>query len=114
MKNNWFEVWCADYDSLIMTAVRNLKADLEAGYNPNGASIKRSREVITEFETRYANGLEKMKGLTRPLKSFSKNTIGKYFYKYDSTSGILSRREQIPGYTPTSDWERLPDPINAD
>jgi len=40
--------------------------------------------------------------------------IGKYFYKYDSTSGILCRREQIPGYTPTSDWERLPDPTNAD
>jgi len=64
MKNDWFEMWCNDYDCLIYTAVRNLKADLEAGYNPNGESIKRSREVITEFENRYMNGLEKMKGLT--------------------------------------------------
>lgn len=38
--------------------------------------------------------------------------IGKYFYNYDNISGRLRRREQIPGYTPTSDWEVVP--INAD
>lgn len=64
MKNSWFEMWCADYDSLIMTAMKNLKADLDAGYNPNGASIQRSRETITEFEKRYMNGLEKFKSMT--------------------------------------------------
>lgn len=60
-KMNWFAIWCEDYDSLINTAVRNLYADLEAGYNPNGESIRRSREVIAEFEKRYADGLEAMK-----------------------------------------------------
>lgn len=38
--------------------------------------------------------------------------IGKYFYDYDSISGRLRRREQTPGYTPTSDWEVVP--VNAD
>ena len=39
--------------------------------------------------------------------------IGKYFYEY-SVNGIFRRREQVPGYAPTSDWERLPDPVNVD
>lgn len=63
MNEKYFELWCADYESLIYTARKNLQADLDAGYNPNGASIQRSRDVITEFQTRYADGLEKMKGM---------------------------------------------------
>lgn len=38
--------------------------------------------------------------------------IGKYFYDYNSISGRLRRREQIPGYILTSEWETVP--INAD
>lgn len=30
--------------------------------------------------------------------------IGKYYYQCD-INGMIRRREQEPGYTPTSDWE---------
>lgn len=63
MKNDWFAIWCADYEGLIETAIRNLCADLAVGYNPYGESIKRSRAVVDEFKTRYADGLEKLKSL---------------------------------------------------
>lgn len=60
---NWFELWCADWESLIETARQNMADDLAVGYNPNGASIQRSRAVIEEFENRYTDGLEKLKTL---------------------------------------------------
>ena len=32
--------------------------------------------------------------------------IGAYFYEAN-INGIIRRREQVAGYTPTSDWERV-------
>lgn len=34
--------------------------------------------------------------------------IGEYFYQCN-INGMIRRREQCPGYTPTSDWERVGD-----
>ena len=73
MKNDWFAIWCADYEGLIETAIRNLCADLAVGYNPYGESVMRSRAVVDEFKTRYAEGLEK-------LKNFDEKQAGRWCY----------------------------------
>ena len=40
MKTNWFEMWFEDKQGIISTMIRNLSADIDAGYNPNGNSIR--------------------------------------------------------------------------
>lgn len=43
--------------------------------------------------------------LNKGLTSFH---IGAYYYEC-SIDGMIRRREQRPGYTPASDWERIGD-----
>ena len=35
--------------------------------------------------------------------------IGAYYYSVDTCNAWVRRREQRPGYTPSSDWERVCD-----
>lgn len=39
MKQDWFEMWFGDMESIIETMVRNMQSDLDAGYNPRGYCI---------------------------------------------------------------------------
>lgn len=58
--NNWIEIWCDDYTSLIDCAIRNMQSDLECGYDPNGFSIWQSKSAIAELRERYENGLNRI------------------------------------------------------
>ena len=49
-KGEWFEIWYEDKTSVIDTMVRNMTADLEAGYNYFGNSIKRQQTMINEYK----------------------------------------------------------------
>lgn len=46
----WFDIWFNDKQSMIETMRRNMQADLEAGYNPNGYAIYKQIVEIAEYE----------------------------------------------------------------
>lgn len=54
---NWFEIWFEDMQSLISTMVRNMQADLDAGYNPNGRSILTQRLAILDKQEKFEKRL---------------------------------------------------------
>lgn len=49
-KVDWFEMWRADRESLLDTMVRNMIADLDAGYDYFGNSIQRQLKDIADFK----------------------------------------------------------------
>lgn len=63
-KENWLELWFADKQSVIETMIRNMQADLDAGYNPRGGSISRQREEIDAYKAAFASKLEEFADMT--------------------------------------------------
>lgn len=61
---DWYEIWCADRESMIFTMVRNLASDLDAGYNYFGNCITRQREMIEAFQREYEETLDSFKMMT--------------------------------------------------
>ena len=51
---NWFDIWVADWQSMTETIRRNMQADLNAGYDPNGATIIKYRAQIVTRDEFYA------------------------------------------------------------
>lgn len=58
MRKNWFEIWFADKMSVIEIMIRNMQADLEAGYNPHGGSISRQRREIDAYKAAFDAKME--------------------------------------------------------
>ena len=48
-RNDWYELWRSDKDSIITTMVSNLHADLQAGYQPTGDSVGRQLATIADY-----------------------------------------------------------------
>ena len=46
----WFEMWFDDKQGMISTMMRNMAADLEAGYDPMGHCIRKQRVDIEEYQ----------------------------------------------------------------
>ena len=61
---DWFEIWFADRQSMIETMIRNMVADIEAGYNPAGACIMRQNSAITEFKAQFDRDVEHLREMT--------------------------------------------------
>lgn len=61
---DWFEMYVDDKRSMLNTMVRNLAADLDAGYDWFGASSVRQRERIDEYKAEYDGALERFKGMS--------------------------------------------------
>ena len=57
----WFDMWKADKNSMIETMVNNLKADLDAGYNPNGECIRKQVKELAEYQQKFSEELEAFK-----------------------------------------------------
>lgn len=53
MAENWLELWFEDKNSILETMRRNLCADLEAGYNPNGNNIRNQKMEMEHFSLRF-------------------------------------------------------------
>lgn len=49
----WQELYVADKESIIETMVRNMQADLAAGYNPKGRCILNQIEAIAAYRAEY-------------------------------------------------------------
>lgn len=60
----WFEVWFSDMESLLETMIRNMVADIEAGYNPAGACIMRQNAEITAFKARFDAQVDQFKTMS--------------------------------------------------
>ena len=57
----WFKLWYEDKQSILDTMVRNLTADLNAGYNWWGQSASRQRVEIDEYKARFDDEIEMLK-----------------------------------------------------
>lgn len=60
MTTKWFDMWYEDKKSLLETMIRNMVADIEAGYNPLGQNIKNQRNMIDRYEDEMNFQLEKL------------------------------------------------------
>lgn len=52
-RNDWFEIWFEDKQSIIETMVRNMTADLDNGYNYFGNTITKQRKMIEEYKEKF-------------------------------------------------------------
>lgn len=50
---DWFQIWMDDKESIISTMVKNMSADLNAGYNYFGECIKRQRREIEKYKEEF-------------------------------------------------------------
>lgn len=58
---NWFELWFDDKEAMISTMIRNMVADLDAGYDYFGKSITNQRKEIEEYKADFEARLDKFK-----------------------------------------------------
>lgn len=49
-RNDWFDLWFEDKQAMMGTMMRNMAADLAAGYNYFGASIAKQRGEIERYK----------------------------------------------------------------
>ena len=62
-RDNWFQIWFEDRESILNTMVRNMAADLEAGYNYFGQSITKQRQEIQRYKEETDNTLDSFKDM---------------------------------------------------
>lgn len=73
--NEWFEMWFADKQSILETMIRNMAADLDAGYNYFGDCIRRQREEIDRYKRQMDDEIEL-------FKTMDEKQVGRWCY-YD-------------------------------
>lgn len=49
-RDDWFDLWYADRQSILETMVSNMASDLKAGYSYYGKSIMEQREAIEAYK----------------------------------------------------------------
>jgi len=60
VRNDWFELWREDRQSMLNTMIRNMQSDLENGYDYFGKSITEQREAIDEFKRSFDADMDKI------------------------------------------------------
>ena len=61
---DWLELYIADRDGMLSTMIRNMSADLDAGYDYFGKSIKQQRAAIDEFRAKFDAVLDMFKTMS--------------------------------------------------
>lgn len=62
-RDDWFEIWFEDRESILSTMVRNMAADLEAGYNYFGNSITKQQQEIQKYKEETDHILDTFKDM---------------------------------------------------
>ena len=62
-RNDWFDVWFEDRESILNTMVRNMASDLNAGYDYFGQSITRQKQEIAEYKVQTDKTLDMFKDM---------------------------------------------------
>lgn len=57
----WFEIWFDDAISVIDTMHRNMIADIEAGYDPQGHCIRKQIVEIEEKQAQFSRQMDMFK-----------------------------------------------------
>lgn len=57
-RDDWFEMWHADKRSMLDTMVKNMQADLNAGYDYFGQSIQNQRMAIDTYKRLFDQQLD--------------------------------------------------------
>lgn len=65
-RNDWFDLWFEDKQAMMGTMMRNMAADLAAGYNYFGASIAKQRGEIERYNAQFDEEMEAFKGMDEP------------------------------------------------
>lgn len=60
----WQDMWITDKRSMVETMLRNIAADIAAGYNPVGDCIKRQREELRKYEEQFDRELMALADMT--------------------------------------------------
>jgi len=60
-RDDWFDIWFEDKQSIIDTMVRNMASDLEHGYDYFGKSIRQQREMIAEYKRQFDEEMDMFK-----------------------------------------------------
>ena len=61
MSNKWFDIWYEDMKSMLETMIRNMRADLDAGYNYFGNSIQNQLKMIDNFKAKFDAQMDEFK-----------------------------------------------------
>lgn len=61
---DYFEMWFEDKNAILNTMVRNLQADLEAGYDYFGNSVTNQRKAIEEYKEKFDNETDTFKTMS--------------------------------------------------
>lgn len=51
--NDWFELWYEDKQSIMETMIKNMVADLNAGYDYFGKSIQDQKQEIKNYKSEF-------------------------------------------------------------
>lgn len=62
-RDYWFDLWFEDKKSMIDTMVRNMTADLAAGYDYFGKAIRDQKQEIERYKTQLDNELDMFKAM---------------------------------------------------
>ena len=58
--DTWLDLWCQDKDSILETMIRNMQADLNAGYSPKGNCILKQMQDISDYSASYTKRLDEL------------------------------------------------------
>ena len=62
-RDDWFDVWFEDRESILSTMVRNMTSDLNAGYDYFGQSITKQKQEIAEYKAQTDKTLDMFKDM---------------------------------------------------
>lgn len=80
---DWFEMWFEDKQCMIDTMVRNMQADLNAGYNYFGNSITQQREMIDSYKAEIDKQLDK-------FATMANESVNRWCYYDMKKRGVIS------------------------
>ena len=63
-RNDWFDLWFTDKTNMVNIMNRNMVADIEAGYDPMGSTIRREREEIASYKAMFDADMDAFKVLS--------------------------------------------------
>ena len=62
-RDDWFDVWFEDRESILNTMIKNMISDLNAGYNYFGQSITKQKQEIAEYKAQTDKTLDMFKDM---------------------------------------------------
>ena len=62
-RDDWFDVWFEDRESILNTMIRNMTSDLNAGYDYFGPSITKQKQEIAEYKAQTDKTLDMFKDM---------------------------------------------------